>query len=547
MQHTSQGGTKKHCSRLCPHRLSASGDATGEEGFTLIELVMVLIIMPLIVGAAAVVMITSLKATSDTNGTTARLAESHDAQITSTYFVRDIQNSTQITTAGTGKKGTSLLCGPNGPNTSDPKAVPLFGLITSGGDKLSYASTLQGGTPHNAVYPTFVRYECPSGAQSNTTTLSHNLKSTASATLDPLMCNPPSDKSCKDLASTGVSLRTVAIVEIEITEKSGFSFSLSASPRLGPEATNVTVSSSGSPSLEGDSVTFTATVADAANDRPLSGAVTFTITTKAGAGVNCINGNPTLDRNGQATCTTPPLTAAGSPYMVRANYPGTLGYQSDSGTFNQVVLYRTSTSVTGAPSPSAAGQPVTFTATVTGGGSPQGSVTFTISDANKNTEYQCSGGNVQALGRTGSAVCTIGAGKLLSTNSPFTIGASYPGSPGNAPSQDSVMQVVNPGLYLAALVGTGSVLNNDTWQATVTLTVQDANGNTVPGVVVTGAWTPAVSASSGCTTAANGQCSFTTGAISASTGETWTVANLVAPGYSYDPTNVPNSVAITHS
>ena len=113
--------------------------ATGEEGFTLIELVIVLIIMPLVIGAVAMVMITTLKATSpgDPHGTAARLAESHDAQITSTYFGRDVQNSTQITT------GTTVgdrLCGSGG--------TQVLGLVGDGGTSaISYVTVTVGGVP----------------------------------------------------------------------------------------------------------------------------------------------------------------------------------------------------------------------------------------------------------------------------------------------------------------------------------------------------------------------------------------------------------------
>ena len=204
------------CSIACPHHVG-----TGEEGFTLVELVMVLIIMPLIVGAVAVVMITTLKATSDPNGTTARLAESNDEQITSTYFVRDIENSTQITTQG------AFLCG--SPPPLPQTATQVLGLFGDGGvTTISYVVTTIGGLP------TLVRYYCASGKSgtpTNTTTLSNTLTSATAVSLT-LTCATAYSTTCSsDAAAAPTSSIDVSIVGIAVNENSGFSFDLAASPR----------------------------------------------------------------------------------------------------------------------------------------------------------------------------------------------------------------------------------------------------------------------------------------------------------------------------
>jgi prepilin-type N-terminal cleavage/methylation domain-containing protein len=68
-----------------------------EDGFTLIELVIVLVIMPIIVGGVAAAIIASLQ----NQGTEYnRLADSSDAQITSTNFVRDVQSATSLVQSG---------------------------------------------------------------------------------------------------------------------------------------------------------------------------------------------------------------------------------------------------------------------------------------------------------------------------------------------------------------------------------------------------------------------------------------------------------------
>ena len=69
-----------------------------ESGFSLIEILVVLVILPIIIGAVALATITLVKqtSTSDPKGVQARLLDSHDAQITSAYFQNDIAGSVAI-------------------------------------------------------------------------------------------------------------------------------------------------------------------------------------------------------------------------------------------------------------------------------------------------------------------------------------------------------------------------------------------------------------------------------------------------------------------
>jgi prepilin-type N-terminal cleavage/methylation domain-containing protein len=70
----------------------------GEQGFTLIELVIVLVILPIIIGGVSMAVITSLK---DSSGLQNRIGDSADAQITSAYYIRDVQSATYLTTTET--------------------------------------------------------------------------------------------------------------------------------------------------------------------------------------------------------------------------------------------------------------------------------------------------------------------------------------------------------------------------------------------------------------------------------------------------------------
>jgi prepilin-type N-terminal cleavage/methylation domain-containing protein len=93
---------------LCRHRqgaLKESGRAQDESGFTLIELLIVMVILPIIFGGITIAIITSLH---DDVGVSARLADSHDNQISSAYFARDVESAQAVSTStGAG----SLLCG----------------------------------------------------------------------------------------------------------------------------------------------------------------------------------------------------------------------------------------------------------------------------------------------------------------------------------------------------------------------------------------------------------------------------------------------------
>jgi type II secretory pathway pseudopilin PulG len=67
-----------------------------DAGMTLVELLIVLVIMPMVIGAIALALVTSLE---DSSGTSARLAESSDVQVASEFFGRDIESAASVTTS----------------------------------------------------------------------------------------------------------------------------------------------------------------------------------------------------------------------------------------------------------------------------------------------------------------------------------------------------------------------------------------------------------------------------------------------------------------
>jgi subtilisin-like proprotein convertase family protein len=134
--------------------------------------------------------------------------------------------------------------------------------------------------------------------------------------------------------------------------------------------TTTALTSSPNPSTFGQPVTFTATVTSGGSP-VTAGTVNFT------EGSTTLASTVTVNASGQAIFTTSTLTVGTHP--ITATYNGTTAFQtSTSPTLNHTVRAVTTTALASTPNPSTFGQPVTFTASVTGGGSTvtAGTVTF---------------------------------------------------------------------------------------------------------------------------------------------------------------------------
>ena len=137
-----------------------------------------------------------------------------------------------------------------------------------------------------------------------------------------------------------------------------------------PAATTTKVTSSGSPSLINQSVTFTAAITSTYGPVPNGEIVTFyDATTPIGTGATT---------SGVATFSISTLTA--KTHTIKATYPGDATFKASSGTVAQVVnLYPSTISVpTSSWNPSTYGQSVTLRATVTSTApsTPTGTVNF---------------------------------------------------------------------------------------------------------------------------------------------------------------------------
>src|SRR5256885_7784525 len=160
-------------------------------------------------------------------------------------------------------------------------------------------------------------------------------------------------------------------------------------------ATTTSVASSVTPSVFGQSVQFTATVAPASGTGTPTGTVQFILDgTNFAAAATMSGGSATSPTTGTLTVGT---------HSVSATYSGDTGFSGSSGSLTQTVNKAdTTTAVTSSTNPSVFGQSVTLTATVSaaapGTGVPGGSVQFAIG-----------GSAVGSAGNLSSGSASVGA------------------------------------------------------------------------------------------------------------------------------------------
>jgi prepilin-type N-terminal cleavage/methylation domain-containing protein len=199
---------------------------SGEEGFTLIELVIVLVILPIVVGGIAVVMITSLH---DQAGLQTKLADSSDSVVASAYYSRDIQSAAQVTIH---------------PSPSSPAACTPAGLPGA-----THVMSLEWGTGPTVVsyyYWTpaapvgaateLVRLSCQANGPSTRVVMSHGL-STPPPGSSVVTVSCVGGAACSTFAGAGGWIPSFDLtdVSIGITQSTGYQFTLVGSPLTGPQ------------------------------------------------------------------------------------------------------------------------------------------------------------------------------------------------------------------------------------------------------------------------------------------------------------------------
>jgi len=267
------------------------------------------------------------------------------------------------------------------------------------------------------------------------------------------------------------------------------------------------VVSSVNPSVFGQSVTFTATVA--ANP-PATGTPSGTVTFKDGATTLCTS---TLNGSGSATCVTETL-AVGA-HSITAVYGGDNNFNgSDSNPLTQTVNKAgTSAILTSSRNPSVEGEQVTFSATISavspGKGTPTGTVTF------KDGATTICTSNLNMAGRADCNTSTLAIGT-------HQITAAYNGD-GNftGSASQALQQTVNPGnadLAVAISASPGTVSNGV--RVTYDITVTNKGPGDATQVVVTDNLPASVSFIS---------CSATNGGVCSGSGNSRTVTFASLP------------------
>ena len=202
-----------------------------DDGFTLIEMVIVTAIMPLIIGALAVGIVSVFKLQS---GVANRLGDSADSQQISSVFSNDIAGAQYVTSDALTTPQCGVLTGTmllkidtnsNRQNGTAPVIVYELSQNTSG----------------NALAYNLVRLSCPgetSSTPSSITTLAYDVSTGPKVAINCPGGTCPSDPTTGWLGADQVSDITFDLQG----QRSGYNYTLAASP-----VGNVTSSSGGSP------------------------------------------------------------------------------------------------------------------------------------------------------------------------------------------------------------------------------------------------------------------------------------------------------------
>jgi len=226
----------------------------------------------------------------------------------------------------------------------------------------------------------------------------------------------------KTYSATGAHLVT-AIYSGDGNNLSSTSAALEEYVKVLPVLSSTVLTTSGSPSFIGQAVTFTASVTSNFGRIPDGETVTFF------DGSNAIGAGITV--SGIVQFSTTALTA--KTHTIKATYAGDATFKSSSDTVKQIVaLYSSTTAVTSAPNPSAYGQPIALTATVSSvsPGGPTGTVTFKYGSTNL------------GIATLSGGIASVTTTKKLPTGT-LTITATYSGDAQSDKSVGTTIQTVN--------------------------------------------------------------------------------------------------------
>ncbi len=208
-----------------------------EAGFTLIELMIVIVILPIVVGGISVALISVFSLQSSVAN---RVGDSNDALVASASFNRDVQSAQQMTT-----QSTPAACGSLGTGQSQLIAFEWgSNSATAGGPAggydtvVSYISTKVVNSQNNTATYALTRQLCTYGTSTtptSTLTLAHDIGSSPTVTV----YGPKNVQTgqftnvTSDYSTTWASTLDVTKVEFDVQgtqTASGFAYSLVGLP-----------------------------------------------------------------------------------------------------------------------------------------------------------------------------------------------------------------------------------------------------------------------------------------------------------------------------
>src|SRR5579872_443884 len=202
---------------------AGNGQSTG---FTLVELLIVMSIIPIIVGALSLGLITVF---SLQHGISNRISDAGDAQTVSATFIEDVQSAQMLTTENsTSNPGSSLACGGAGPSG----AFQLLGLEWGGNggsfvNAVSYFSLPNEGLSSYSI----IRQFCSGGVTatpSQTTTVAIDVTDSGATTPPTVSCSSNSANS--DCTSGAYQTSWISASEVESVLLSAQEHALLPSP-----------------------------------------------------------------------------------------------------------------------------------------------------------------------------------------------------------------------------------------------------------------------------------------------------------------------------
>ena len=290
------------------------------------------------------------------------------------------------------------------------------------------------------------------------------------------LCTKPLDQSSPDQAACTTTYTSHQIDSVQAAYAGDGNYTGSSSASAGvtvaPASTTTSLTVDDASPVVGQSVTFTATVAD---QSPGAGTPTGTVTFSGSSGTLCsVSVNEASPD--QATCTTAyPASGSDSVTATYAGDPDNLGSMSGARAVTIGVANTTTALAVDNASP-VVGQTITFTATVNaqspGAGTPTGTVTFTGAAGDLCTTM------VDGLGQ---ATCTT---RYPSAGSD-TVTATYNGDSNFASSSSAGKHVAvgAAGTSLTLGADATNVLVGQTVTFTATLNVNAPGGGTPTGTV----------------------------------------------------------------